>query len=33
VPQIRINGENIGGYDKLAAYIEDTGYNGTGYTL
>ncbi len=33
VPQIRIYGKNIGGYDKLAAYIEDTGYNGTGYTL
>jgi glutaredoxin len=33
VPQIRINGDSIGGYDKLAAYIEDTGYNGTGFTL
>ena len=33
VPQIRINGENIGGYDKLGAYIEDTNYNGTGFTL
>ncbi len=33
VPQIRINGENIGGYDKLGAYVEDTNYNGTGFTL
>ena len=33
VPQIRINGENIGGYDKLGSYLEDTNYNGTGFTL
>jgi len=33
VPQIRINGHNIGGYDKLGPYIEETGYNGTGHTL
>ena len=32
-PQIKINGVKIGGYDKLASYIEDSGYNGTGYTL
>lgn len=33
VPQIFINGENIGGYDQLVTYMEDTGFNGTGYTL
>lgn len=33
VPQIRINNENIGGYDKLGTYLEETGYNGTGLTL
>jgi glutaredoxin len=33
VPQIRINGENIGGFDKLASYVEDTNYTGTGYSL
>lgn len=33
VPQIRINGTNIGGYDQLVAYIEETGYNGTGTAI
>ena len=33
VPQIRINGTAIGGFDKLGPYLEDTGYNGTGHTL
>lgn len=33
VPQIQINGENIGGYTDLLKYIEDTNFNGTGYTL
>lgn len=33
VPQIFINGENIGGYEQLVTYIEDTGFNGTGFTL
>ena len=33
VPQIRINGQAIGGYDKLGTYLEETGYNGTGHTL
>jgi glutaredoxin len=33
VPQIRINGQNIGGFDKLGPYLEDTGYTGTGHTL
>jgi len=32
-PQIKINGENIGGKDDLMHYIESTGYNGTGHTL
>ena len=33
VPQIQINGENIGGYTELLKYIEDTNFNGTGHTL
>lgn len=33
VPQIRINGTVIGGFDKLGPYLEETGYTGTGYTL
>ncbi len=33
VPQIIINSEVIGGYAELASYIENTGFNGTGYTL
>jgi len=33
VPQIRINGTAIGGYDKLSSYIEETNYTGTGHTL
>lgn len=32
-PQIKINGNAIGGYDQLAEYIENTNFNGTGYTL
>ena len=32
-PQIIVGGNKIGGNDKLAAYIESTGYNGTGWTL
>ena len=32
-PQIKINGKAIGGYDQLAEYIENTNFNGTGYTL
>jgi glutaredoxin 3 len=32
-PQIIVGGNKIGGHDKLAAYIEDTGYNGTGHSL
>ena len=33
VPQIVINGTPIGGYDALLRYCEDTGFNGTGYSL
>jgi glutaredoxin len=33
VPQIVINGNKIGGYEQLMKYIDETGYNGTGYTL
>ena len=33
MPQIIINSEVIGGYDQLNTYIENTGFNGTGYTL
>jgi glutaredoxin 3 len=33
VPQIIINGKKIGGYDDLLTYIEETGFNGTGYTI
>lgn len=33
VPQIVVNGNKIGGYDQLVKYIDETGYNGTGYTL
>ena len=32
-PQIKVHGTNIGGYDKLAPYLEDTNYNGTGHSL
>lgn len=33
VPQIKVNGTAIGGYDKLGPYLEETGYTGTGHTL
>ena len=33
VPQILINGQSIGGYNELLTYVEDTGFNGTGYSL
>ena len=32
-PQIKIGDNIIGGFQQLQKYIEDTGYNGTGYTL
>lgn len=31
VPQIIINGVAIGGFTELRKYIDQTGYNGTGY--
>jgi glutaredoxin len=31
VPQIVINEKLIGGYDDLVDYIENTGWNGSGY--
>lgn len=33
VPQILINGTLIGGYQDLVKYIDETGFNGTGYSL
>ena len=33
MPQIIINSEVIGGYDQLNTYIENTGFNGTGWSL
>ena len=32
-PQIKVNGTSIGGFDKLGTYLEETNYNGTGWTL
>lgn len=32
-PQIKVAGTKIGGHDKLAGYLEETNYTGTGYTL
>jgi glutaredoxin 3 len=32
-PQIKINGSCIGGYEQMIEYIDNTGYNGTGFTL
>jgi glutaredoxin 3 len=31
VPQIIINGAPIGGFTELKKYIDETGFNGTGY--
>lgn len=33
VPQIKINGKTIGGYNEFTKYIEDTGYTGSGHSL
>lgn len=33
VPQIKVNGTSIGGYDQLVKYVEETGYTDTGDTL
>lgn len=32
-PQIVVDGLKVGGYDQFTTYIEETNYNGTGYTL
>ena len=32
-PQIKVGGKSIGGWDKFPQYLEDTAYNGTGFTL
>lgn len=32
-PQIKIGGTVVGGYEQMIEYIDNTGYNGTGYTL
>ena len=32
-PQIIVGGTKIGGYDKLTSYLEETNYNGTGWSL
>jgi glutaredoxin 3 len=31
VPQVIINGNLIGGFTELRKYIDETGFNGTGY--
>ncbi len=31
VPQIIIHGKSIGGFTELRKYIDETGFNGTGY--
>ena len=33
MPIIFIGGENIGGYNELVKYIENTGFNGTGHSI
>jgi len=33
VPQIIIDKQVIGGYNDLTSYMEDTGFNGTGWSL
>jgi len=33
VPQIVVAGLKVGGYSEFTAYLEETGYNGTGETL
>jgi len=32
-PQIKVGTNPVGGYEGLVKYIEDTNYNGTGYTI
>lgn len=33
VPQIKVHGKAVGGYDAFTQYIDDTGYTGTGHSL
>lgn len=33
VPQVFLGEKYIGGYDQLAKYIEETGFNGTGHAI
>jgi glutaredoxin 3 len=33
VPQIFLGEKYIGGYDQLAKYIDETGFNGTGHSI
>lgn len=32
-PQVFLNDKHIGGYEQLVTYVENTGYNGTGYSI
>ena len=32
-PQIIVGSEKVGGYEQMVEYIDNTGYNGTGFTL
>jgi glutaredoxin len=32
-PQIIVGDNKVGGYEQMVEYIDNTGYNGTGYTL
>ena len=32
-PQIIVGGNKVGGYEQMVEYIDNTNYNGTGYTL
>lgn len=32
-PQIIVGGQKVGGYEQMVEYIDNTGYNGTGFTL
>jgi glutaredoxin len=33
VPQIVVNGQKVGGYEQFTQYLEETNFNGTGFTL
>ena len=32
-PQIIVGGNKVGGYDQMITYIDNAGYNGTGFSL